>query len=53
MEITDGAVIKCNYKLCAKVVNKFNIKLKTPSIVIPSRDNINIFYESRSYHIVT
>jgi hypothetical protein len=42
MEISDGAIVKWNYELCVKVVNKFNIRPKTPSIVILSWDNIYI-----------
>jgi hypothetical protein len=30
VEISDGAVIKCNYELCAEVVNKPNIQSKNP-----------------------
>jgi hypothetical protein len=33
MEICDGAIIKCNYELCVKVVNISNIEYKTPSTV--------------------
>jgi hypothetical protein len=34
VEISDGAIIKCNYELCVKVVNKSNIQSKTQSRVI-------------------
>jgi hypothetical protein len=40
-EISDGAVINCNYELCVKVVNKSNIQSKTPSRISLTRDNIN------------
>jgi hypothetical protein len=33
VKISDGAIIKCNYELCVKVVNKSNIKPVTPSVV--------------------
>jgi hypothetical protein len=29
VEISDGAIIKCNYELCVQVVNKSNIQSKT------------------------
>jgi hypothetical protein len=37
VEISDGAVIKCNYELCAKVVSKSNIQPKPPSRVTHTR----------------
>jgi hypothetical protein len=33
VEISSGAIIKCNYEFCVKMVNKANIHFKTPSIV--------------------
>jgi hypothetical protein len=33
VENSGGAVIKCNYELCTKVVNKLNFQSNTPSIV--------------------
>jgi hypothetical protein len=45
--ISDGAIIKCNYELCVKVVNKSNIKPKTPSTVMHMTilsENIWLFY---------
>jgi hypothetical protein len=33
--MSDGAVIKCNYELCAKVVSKSNHQSETPSVVTP------------------
>jgi hypothetical protein len=33
-------IIKCNYALCVKVVNKSNIQSKPPSRVTHTRDNI-------------
>jgi hypothetical protein len=38
MEIGDGAIIKCNYELCVKVVNKSIIQSTTTSIVTNTRD---------------
>jgi hypothetical protein len=35
VEISDGAIIKSDYKLCAEVVSKS----KTPSRVTPTRDS--------------
>jgi hypothetical protein len=32
-EISNGAIIKCYYKLCVKVASKSNIQYKTVSIV--------------------
>jgi hypothetical protein len=32
MELSDGAIIKCNYRWCVNVVNKSNIQPKPPSI---------------------
>jgi hypothetical protein len=40
VEISDGAVIKCNYESCVNVVNKPNIQSETPSRVTHTRDNI-------------
>jgi hypothetical protein len=40
--ISDVAVIKCNYELCSKVVNKSNLQSKTPSIATYTRDIIII-----------
>jgi hypothetical protein len=40
MKISDGAIIRCNYVFCVKVVNKSNIQTNTPSIVTPIRDNV-------------
>jgi hypothetical protein len=42
VEISDGAIIKLNYELCVKVVNKSNIQPETPSIVTLSRGNMYI-----------
>jgi hypothetical protein len=40
VEISDGTVIKCNYELCAKVVDKSNIQSKTPkTVTLILRDN--------------
>jgi hypothetical protein len=39
VEISDGAVIKCNYELYAKVASKSNMESKTPS-------NVTIHYLS-------
>jgi hypothetical protein len=33
MEINGGAIIKCSYESCVKVLNKFNIQSQNPSIV--------------------
>jgi hypothetical protein len=33
VNISDCAIIKCNYELCAKVVSKFNTQSETPSRV--------------------
>jgi hypothetical protein len=33
VEISNGAIIKCNYEMCVKVVNKSKIKCKTPLTV--------------------
>jgi hypothetical protein len=43
MEIGDGAIIKRNYELSVKVVNKSNLQSKTPSRVTHTRDNT--YYE--------
>jgi hypothetical protein len=40
VEIGDGAIIKCNYEVCVKVVNKSNIKSETSSIFNLNRDTI-------------
>jgi hypothetical protein len=41
VEISGGAIIERNYELCGKVVNKSNIKSKTPSrVTLRLRDNI-------------
>jgi hypothetical protein len=40
VEIDDGAVIKCNYESCVKVVSKSNIQSKTPSEVTHTSDHI-------------
>jgi hypothetical protein len=37
--ISDGIIIKCNYELCAEVVNKSNIQSKTPSRVTPTHNS--------------
>jgi hypothetical protein len=42
VEISDGAIIKCNDGVCVKVVNKSNIQSKTPSRVTPTRDNMKL-----------
>jgi hypothetical protein len=47
LEISDGAIIKCNYKLCVKVVNKSNIQSKTPSRVTHTCDNLCQKWESK------
>jgi hypothetical protein len=41
VEISGGAIIKCDYELSVKVVNKSNSQSKTPSRVTDTRDNIN------------
>jgi hypothetical protein len=43
VEISDGAIIKCNYELCAEVVNESDIQSKAPSRVILIRGNIFMF----------
>jgi hypothetical protein len=40
VEISHGAIIKCSYEFCVKVVIKFKLQSKTPSRVTPSRDSI-------------
>jgi hypothetical protein len=42
VEIIDGAVIKCNYEFCVKVVNKSNNQSKTPSRVTQTRVNVMV-----------
>jgi predicted N-formylglutamate amidohydrolase len=42
VEISDGAEIKCNYELYAKVVNASNIQSKTPSMVTPYHVTIRL-----------
>jgi hypothetical protein len=33
MEISDGAIIKYNYELCVKVVNKSNLQSKRVTLI--------------------
>jgi hypothetical protein len=40
VQISNGTVINCNYKLWVKVVSKSNIQSKTPSSVTLNWDNI-------------
>jgi hypothetical protein len=40
VDISDGAVITRSYESSCKVFNKSNLQPKTPSRVIPTRDNI-------------
>jgi hypothetical protein len=40
VEISDSGIIKRNYELCVKMVNKSNIQSKTPSRVSLTRGNI-------------
>jgi hypothetical protein len=47
VEINKGAIIKFNYELCVKVVNKCNIQSKTPSIVTRTYNNISVKGKSK------
>jgi hypothetical protein len=40
VEISDGAIIKCNHESGVKVVNKSSLQTKAPSTVTPTRDNM-------------
>jgi hypothetical protein len=50
VEISNGAVIKCNYELRAKVVNKSNIQSKTLSSYTPYY--VTIYYSCTPKNIV-
>jgi hypothetical protein len=49
VEISDVAIIKCSHELRVKVVNKSNIRSKTPSRVTLTRDSIN--YRTRRNYL--
>jgi hypothetical protein len=40
VEISDGAIIKCNFKSCFKMISKSNIQFGTPSRATHTRDNV-------------
>jgi hypothetical protein len=40
VKISDGAIIKCNYEVCVKMVNKSNIQSKPQSRVTLTRENM-------------